>query len=61
LRWEGKLDAGVGGNTHSTLLKSYIKVYGHKKCPDMVHTALHCDKIDEESLVIDYDDDPDFV
>ncbi|KZV60501.1 hypothetical protein PENSPDRAFT_593982, partial [Peniophora sp. CONT] len=61
LRWEGKLDAGVGGNTRSTLLKSYISVYGRKKCPDMVHTALSWGQPDEEGLVIDYDDDPDFI
>ncbi|KZV60292.1 hypothetical protein PENSPDRAFT_554663, partial [Peniophora sp. CONT] len=61
LRWEGKLEAGVGGNTRSTLLKSYIKVYGHKKCPDMVHKALSWGKPGEEQLTIDYDDDPKFV
>ncbi|KZV61111.1 hypothetical protein PENSPDRAFT_593227, partial [Peniophora sp. CONT] len=61
LRWEGNLKAGVGGNTRSTLLKSYIKVYGRKKCPDMVHTALSWGKPGEEDLTVDYDDDPAFV
>ena len=61
LRWEGKLDKKVGGNTRSTLLKSYLKVYGRKKCPKNVHPALRWGKPGEDDLQIDYDDDPSFV
>ena len=61
LRWEGRLDQKVGGNTRSTLLKSYLKVYGRKKCPKNVHPALRWGKPGEDDLQIDYDDDPSFV
>ena len=44
-----------------TLLKSYLKVYGRKKCPKNVHPALRWGKPGEDDLQIDYDDDPSFV
>ena len=61
LRWEGRLDQKVGGNTRSTLLKSYLKVYGRKKCPKSVHPALRWGKPGDDDLQIDYDDDPSFI
>lgn len=61
LRWEDKLKAGVGGNTRSTLLKSYMKVYGSKSCPAHVHSAVRWGQRGDQALSIDYDDDNDFV
>ncbi|KZV60468.1 hypothetical protein PENSPDRAFT_594049, partial [Peniophora sp. CONT] len=59
LRWEGKLKPNVGGNTRSTLLKSYLRVYGQKHCPQHVHNHLKWG--DQDPLKVDYDDDNDFV
>ncbi|KZV59505.1 hypothetical protein PENSPDRAFT_595333, partial [Peniophora sp. CONT] len=61
LRWEGNLRAGVGGNTRSTLLKSYISVYGKKSCPSNVHHAVRWGKPGDKELKVDYEDDEDFV
>ena len=61
LRWEGTLEKGVGGNTRSTLLKSYLKVYGPKKCPRGVYSALRWGGKGQEQMSINYDNDPDFV
>ena len=61
LRWEGLLDKGVGGNTRSTLLKSYLRMYGTKKCPEHVHPAVRWGREGDAALVVDYDDDPTFV
>ena len=61
LRWEGLLDKGVGGNTRSTLLKSYLKMYGTKKCPEHVHPAVRWSHEGDTTLVVDYNDDPTFV
>ncbi|VDB96794.1 unnamed protein product [Peniophora sp. CBMAI 1063] len=62
LRWEGNLRKGVAGNTRSTLLKSYLQVYGHKSCPKNIHSAIKWGEPGEsDPLKIDYDDDPSFV
>ncbi|KZV61307.1 hypothetical protein PENSPDRAFT_592971, partial [Peniophora sp. CONT] len=63
LRWIDDLKEGVGGNTRSTLLKSYMKVYGYKRsCPENVHPAVKWGSPGEiDPLNIDYDDDPGFV
>ncbi|KZV64790.1 hypothetical protein PENSPDRAFT_587801, partial [Peniophora sp. CONT] len=61
LRWECDLRSGVGGNTRSTLLKSYMKVYGKKSCPADVHSAIRWGQSDDTAFDINYDDDNDFV
>ena len=55
------MDKGVDGNTRSTLLKSYLNVYGPKKCPRNVHEAVRWGSAGQEDMRINYDDDPDFV
>ncbi|VDB90195.1 unnamed protein product [Peniophora sp. CBMAI 1063] len=59
LRWEGTLKPGVGGNTRSTLLRSYLRIYGQRSCPDHVHSELKWSNA--TPIVIDYDDDDNFV
>ena len=61
LRWEGNLKPGIGGNTRSTLLKSYFKAYGKARCPSNVHPAVRWGKPGDKTLSIDYDDDDNFV
>ena len=61
LQWEDTLENGVSGNTHSTLLKSCLKVYGPKKCPRGVYSALRWGGKGQEHTSINYDNDPDFV
>ena len=55
LQWEGTLENGVGRNTRSRLLKSCLKVYGPKKCPRGVYSALRWRGKGQEQMSINSD------
>ena len=48
LQWDGTLENGVSGNTHSTLLKSCLKVYGPKNVSE-VCIALYTGEVKDKN------------
>ncbi|KAA1479974.1 hypothetical protein DENSPDRAFT_789759, partial [Dentipellis sp. KUC8613] len=58
LRFEGKLEPGVGGNTRCSLIKSFQSIYKNY-CPQGIHNAIKWS--DKDPLLSVEEDDDEFV